>query len=203
VTISNPAQAIPAPPTGYEPAILFKYPKYKLQLAAAGLLLAVAPLLYGVAWLLRGRPAGLPFVVTASLSSLLWVCATVLATVVVHELVHGLAYQLLGYKVSYGASLRLFAAYAAAFGQWQRRNHNLIVALAPLLGLTLLLLPLLALPNPMVALVVFTALLFNTGGAIGDLYLAWRLLRLPPATLLYDVDVSTMLIYRPVGMGQR
>lgn len=197
MAISNPTPTLPAPPPGYGAAIPFEYPKYKLQLAAAGLLLAVAPLLYLLAWLLRGRPAGLPFAVASNLSTLLWVCAAVLATVIIHEIVHGLAYQLLGYQVSYGVSLRLLAAYAGAFGQWQQRNHNLIVALAPLLGLTLLFVPLLAVPNPTVALVAFTALLFNTGGAVGDLYLAWRLLRLPPATLLYDVDVSTMLIYTP------
>ena len=47
--------------------------------------------------------------------------------------------------------------------------------------------------------VAVTALMMNTAGAVGDMYLAWRLLRMPRATLLYDKDVKTMLVYRPEG----
>ena len=55
----------------------------------------------------------------------------------------------------------------------------------------------LALPNTIIVWLALIALMMNTGGAVGDLYLVWRLLRLPRETLLYDVDVKTMLIYVP------
>jgi hypothetical protein len=122
---------------------------------------------------------------------------TVLATLGIHELVHGAAYRLLGYQVSYGMSRHLLAVYAAAFDQWQTRNHNLIVALAPLIVLTVILVPLLAIQSHTIVLVALAALLMNTGGAVGDLYLAWRLLRLPRTALLYDIDTETMLIFEP------
>lgn len=188
--------ALPIPPPGYAAPVRLVYPKAALQVMAISLLLLTTPVLLGVAWLLQGRPAGAPVVTTVEDLGL--VLLTILVTVVGHEWIHGFAYQLLGYRVTYGASLKLLAAYAAAFGQWQRRRDNLIVALAPLVVLTLALVPLLGVPNRVVVVVAFTALLFNTSGAVGDLYLAWRLLRLPRGTLLYDVDPTLMLIARPM-----
>src|SRR5512145_1360015 len=186
---------IPPPPIGYQPAIPFRYPKLALQLFALILVVIITPLLLVLNWLWHGHPVTPRFL--SDPGDTVLVCVTIVATVLVHELIHGLTYRALGYRVTYGVSLRLFAAYAGAFAQFQQRNHNIIVALAPLLVLSLLLLPLLASPNPAVVLFSFTALLFNVGGASGDLYLAWRLLRLPPATRLYDVDVVTMLIFCP------
>jgi len=58
-------------------------------------------------------------------------------------------------------------------------------------------LPLLAVPNHYVASVAFSVLLTNTPGAVGDLHLAWQLLRLPRQTLLYDIDPTRMLVFLP------
>ncbi len=185
---------LPTPPPGYDVALPFEYPRLALQLAATGLVLVLLPFLFGLTWWLQGQfpmfRLGLVEVGVALM--------TIIVTVLVHELIHGLTYQLLGYKATYGASLQLLAAYAAAFGQFQRRNHNLLVALAPLFALTTLLLPLLTVSNNLMLLIAFTALLFNASGAVGDLYLSWRLLRLPPTALLYDVDPQTMLIFLPL-----
>jgi hypothetical protein len=40
-------------------------------------------------------------------------------------------------------------------------------------------------------------LVVNTSGAVGDRYLAYRLVRLPEGTLLYDADLRNSYIYRP------
>ena len=189
-------ESYPVPPPGYQTAIPFQYPKIKLQIAAVGLLVITTPALIVITWLLQGRPASFTFILDGFLELVL-VLVVVVATIVLHELVHGLTYQLLGYRVTYGVSIHLLAAYAGAFKQWQKRNHNILVALAPLVGLTPWLLWLLSLPQPIVVLLAFAALLFNIGGAVGDIYLAWRLLRLPRDTLLYDIDASTMLIFIP------
>jgi hypothetical protein len=191
-TLSSP---LPPPPTGYQPAERFRYPKLALQIAAIAMLLFATPLLLLLTGFLQGWSGGIAFV--AGIGDFALVVLTVAITVVVHECIHGLVYQLFGYRVTYGASWQLMAAYAGAFGQWQQRNHNIAVALAPLLALNLLLLPLLASPSHTLMLVGFTAILFNTGGAVGDIYLTWRLLRLPRATLLYDVNPQTMLLFLP------
>jgi hypothetical protein len=187
----------PDPPVGYRPAVQFHYPKLKLQIAALGVVVLVLPVLLFLAWIGQGRPAGLFLGGISQPRDVLVALVTVVSITIIHEWVHGLAYRLLGYRVVYGASLHLGAAYAAAFGQWQTRDHNAVVALAPLVMLTLALAPLLLVPHPTVALAAIAALLMNIGGAVGDVYLAWRLLRLPRAALLYDVDVKTMLIYVP------
>jgi hypothetical protein len=163
------------------------------------LIIVITPFLVLLTWFLQGRPGRFPLLIQGGLGDLTIVLLTVVATVFVHEWIHGLAYQLLGYKVSYGVSLQLMAAYAGAFGQWQQRRHNILVALAPLLLLTLFLVPLLSSSQPSLVLIAFTALLFNTGGAVGDLYLVWRLLRWPAASLLYDVNTSIMLVFLPVA----
>jgi hypothetical protein len=72
------------------------------------------------------------------------------------------------------------------------------VALAPLIALTAILVPMLAVSSRIVVLVGMSALLMNTAGAVGDVYLVWRLKRLPRPTSLYDVDEKTMLVYVPV-----
>ncbi len=195
--LADTAVNIPPPPTGYHPASRFEYPRLGLQVAGTLLLLLTAPLLLILTWWLQGQPAGLPLPLRVSWLNLLLIGVTIPVVIVIHELIHGLVYRALGYTVTYGANVTLGAAYAAAFNQWQTRSDNLIVALAPLLCLTGMLLPALALPSPTLVLGTFMAILFNIGGSIGDLYLVWRLLRLPPHTLLYDVDVKTMLIYRP------
>ena len=84
----------------------------------------------------------------------------------------------------------------AAFGQFQTRRDNVRCALAPLVVFTVVLTPLLAGPLP-VALLAFFVLVVNTSGAVGDLYLTWRLLRMPPETLLYDVDARHSYIFYP------
>lgn len=121
----------------------------------------------------------------------------VILTVIVHEAIHGLVYIWLGYKVTYGLSGQLGAAFAAAFQQFQTRNHNLLVALGPLLVLTPLGLLLLTNSNLFIQRLGFTIALFNTGGAIGDIYLTWRLLRLPQDALLYDANEREMYILLP------
>jgi hypothetical protein len=191
----------PQPPAGYQPAVQLEYPKLKLQVAALVVLLLITPLLLTLVWALQHRYAENPLALVSGGVDLLPVVVTVLATTTIHELIHGAAYQLLGYRVSFGMSGHLLAAYAAAFDQWQTRNHNLIVALAPLVALSAVFFPLLAVRNRAVVLVAVTALMMNTAGAVGDLYLIWRLLRMPRAALLYDRDVKTMLIYLPEGQG--
>ncbi len=187
----------PVPPAGYGAPLRFRYPVAVLQIASVLLLVVAAPLLALLTALLRGDTAAIPPVL--GVVDVLALLATIVATVLLHELVHGLSYRALGYRVSYGVSLRLVAAYAAAFGQWQRRNHNLLVALAPLLVMTPLLLLLITLGGSTAARLGFAALLFNSAGAVGDLYLAYRLLRAPAATLLYDADPRTMWMAFPVG----
>ena len=183
----------PEPPEGYGEPTQFSYPG--LWLSVGSLVLFVLSVA-GFGELMAAIRGGAPTEYTVGLAGIGVAAALSVATVVVHELVHGLAYRLLGYRVEYGIALNMGAAYAAAFGQFQTRGDNLAVGLAPLLAFTVILTPLLAGPLP-VALAAFLALVVNTSGAVGDLYLVWRLLRMPEGTLLYDVDIRHSYAYYP------
>jgi hypothetical protein len=192
------SQAYPQSPDGYQTPELFQYPTIKLQLAAIGILVVSTPLLIIFTLIMQNLTGWNIFLFSGKLIDFVIVLATILSTLILHELVHGTIYRMLGYQVRYGISPRHLAAYAGVFEQWQKRDHNIIAALSPLFVLTAIFLPLLAIPNRIIVLVAFTVLLVNTAGAVGDIYLTWRLLRMPRTTLGYDIDLSTMLVYKPV-----
>lgn len=200
---------VPDPPAGYSDPIPFQYPTVVL-LGLAALLVPIAIVGFGhLLWYAQG-PAGFEHVFTVSETAdsvsfsltsgsvaLVFLASIVLVTAL-HELVHGLVYTHLGYEVSYGIVPHLGAFYAAAFHQFQSRNDNIIVGLAPLIILNLLLLPVLFAPWPLLAFAAFVGLLFNTAGAAGDLYLVARLLRTAPGTRCYDSDIRHSYLFEPV-----
>jgi hypothetical protein len=185
----------PTPPAGYAPPMRFVYPRRGLQWGSVVLMgLTLPGLMWWTNW--WHFAAAYRLLNISTLDALL-MFLIVIVTVIIHEAIHGLAYAWLGYKVTYGLSGQLGAAFAAAFQQFQTRNHNLLVALGPLLVLTPLGLLLLTSSNLFIQRLGFTIALFNTGGAIGDLYLTWRLLRLPQNALLYDANEREMYILLP------
>src|SRR5215213_1179161 len=97
-TSSSP---LPPPPAGYRPAERFHYPKLALQVAAIAVLLLAAPLLLILTGFLQNWLAS-RIAFASGPRDFILVVLVVAVTVVVHELVHGLAYQLFGYRVTYG-----------------------------------------------------------------------------------------------------
>ncbi|WP_435179928.1 DUF3267 domain-containing protein [Halorussus sp. AFM4] len=190
---ASPEPGPPEPPEGYRESRQFSYPGLWLSL---GSLVLFGAAVVGFGELMTVLRGGASVEYTVGPAGIGVVAILSVATIVVHELVHGLVYRLLGYRVRYGVALNMGAAYAAAFGQFQTRRDNLVVALAPLVAFTVVLTPLLAGPLP-VALAAFLVLVVNTSGAIGDLYLSWRLLRMPEDALLYDVDIRHSYIFYP------
>jgi hypothetical protein len=128
---------------------------------------------------------------------MLIIVLAIVLTFVVHELIHGMVMRVFGYRVSYGIFWHMGGFYTAAFQQFVTRDHNIIIALAPLLIITPLALVVMLLPVGFGVIVALMVVICNTAGAVGDMYLTWRLLRLPRATLLYDVNIQRMLIYEP------
>lgn len=193
--VARAAEDDPPPPPGYQPPYRFIYPAGKLTLLSVGIAFVGTPALMLLTWWAQGSPD--PLSVTLDGGDMLVVVLTIVLTVVVHELIHGAVMGGSGYRVSYGIFWQLGGFYTAAFKQFVTRDHTITIALAPLLVITPLGIVLLLLPVGLAVIVGLTALLINTTGAIGDIYLTWRLLRLPRTTLLYDVSIERMLIYEP------
>jgi hypothetical protein len=185
----------PPTPSGYREPYSFSYSKLGMNIGAVLLVLIMTPLLSAFTWLLQGNP---PFFDTSlsgwGMIGFSFVIAVI--TIVVHELIHGLAYVLMGYHVSFGVYWKL-GLYTAALRQFQKRDHILISALAPVVLLMVMMLPMLAIHSSLVVETAFIVLLVNTSGAFGDLYLAWRLLHVPRYTLAFDADSKNSFIYEP------
>ncbi|MFU1783484.1 DUF3267 domain-containing protein [Haloarcula japonica] len=204
----DPADTLrPVTPPGYQPPQSFRYSPVVL-LGLVMVLLPVAAVVFGwLLWYAQGTAldavfsveetaTSITFTLTSGLVAVTFVVAIVAVTVL-HELVHGVVYHWFGYDVSYGVAPQLGAFYAAAFHQFQHRTHNIIVGIAPLVVLDALFLPMLFVPIPLLAFAAFLALLFNTAGAAGDLYLVATLLRTPAGSLMYDSDIRHSYMFCP------
>jgi hypothetical protein len=188
--------AVIPPPAGYQSGHVVRYPALAVNLASMALLCIITPLLVWLTSVLQAmtvHPVALPL----TLEDLLLGWSTMIATVGVHEAIHVVIIRVCGYHASCGFMRRQFAAYAGAFGQWQLRRHALLITLAPLVVITAVAVPLLGAAQRSLVVVGFSALLANTGGVAGDLYVTWRLLWLPRQALIYDVDPMQMLIGVP------
>jgi hypothetical protein len=185
---------VPQTPEGYRAPVQFQYPMMQLQII--GIVGLIASIFSFGALGTQAQGTGL---LPRNLIEVVWWLALIPITFVIHELIHGMVYRLFGYRVYYGLSVQLGAAYAAAFGQFQKRWHNLVAALMPLIVITLIGVPVLTVPDSRVlAMSAYLVLLINTSGAVGDLYISYRLLQMPRHTLLYDVSIDRMLIFYPV-----
>ncbi|WP_435155643.1 DUF3267 domain-containing protein [Haladaptatus sp. DFWS20] len=200
----------PQTPAGYSRPTRFDYSSLLLAVLSTIMLVISAVEFGAILWYFQGKPEEISVGITiTSGSDFLALFAGIgvfIGTLLVHEAIHGLVSRLLGYRVSYGFEPRIPALYTAAFGQFVTRRDNMLVGVAPLVVITLVGIPLLAGPMP-VALAAYFALLVNTSGAVGDLYLLWRLWRLPPETMLYDTDIRHSYVFEPasdtaIGVGK-
>ncbi len=111
------------------------------------------------------------------------------AIVVLHEIVHGLTMSAYGARPRYGIKWELMAAYAVAKDHVFARNAFLVVALMPLATLTPLLwaatwwLP----PGGLWTAAALAGVL-NTVGAVGDLFMTWKVLHYPASARVLDEE---------------
>jgi hypothetical protein len=123
--------------------------------------------------------------------ALLWLVINIAGSLVIlplHELIHGLAFFLWGGKPFFGAKLP-FALYCGARQQVFRRNQYLVVGLAPLVVITVVAF-VLTLFFPILASYTLFANLSNFSGAVGDVWVAARILRQPADILVEDTDAG-------------
>jgi hypothetical protein len=120
--------------------------------------------------------------------------AVLLAILPIHEALHGVAIRWAGHKPRYGAKLTKLVLYATADNALFRRNEYLVVALTPIVGITIggMLLVLIA-PDSF-GFYISLAVIFNAASAIGDLVQSAVLLRYPSSVLVLDEE-DGMRIY--------
>lgn len=144
---------------------------------------------------------------TENASNLLVIATWLLipAVFVIHELIHGLAIRLQGYKPRYGTffapvteTIQLpIAFYATTDGAYFPRRGFVVIALAPLIVISIVgLIGLMLLPgnlhlpwNIMIAL--------NSTGASGDVWMTWLVLQYSSSILIRDEADAIRIYDRP------
>ncbi len=121
----------------------------------------------------------------------------VVLTFVLHELAHGLTMQVWGAHPRYGVLLKQFVFYATAPGFAFRRIPYVMVALAPLAGLSVVAIAgmLILAGTPWITVLALCATI-NGAGAIGDLWMAAIVLRHPSNAYVMD-ERDGMRVFLP------
>jgi len=113
--------------------------------------------------------------------------AGIVVTFVLHELTHGLVMQLFGAKPKYGIIWKGLMLYATSPGYAYRRNNYVVIALAPFLFISaLVILGMWILQG--IAWVALLAIcgVVNASGAVGDMWITMIVLRY--AAMAYVMD---------------
>jgi hypothetical protein len=172
-----------------------------LNLAGLGLLLGSGWLF--TALLLRLRPREALPALAGGFSGwgmLLWLGWLVLTTVlmlVLHEALHGIFFWLFS-RARPQFGFRGWYAFAAAPGWYFPRRQYLLIALAPLAGISLLCALALAFVPPILFVPTLLMAVFNASGAVGDLWVAVMLAR--RGRDCYALDLGDAVeFYEPEG----
>lgn len=127
---------------------------------------------------------------------LLALMGTLILVIVIHEWFHGLFFQFFT-KSKPVYALKSLYAYAAAPGWFIPRNQYLIIGLAPLIGISITGIALIPfLPIHWLAILLFF-LAMNAAGAVGDLYVTYKILQYPPDAMIRD-DGDAFSLYMRV-----
>lgn len=188
-------------PEGYKPVLHIDLQKDKrLALLVNGLALLIGVILFGIAVCFVPVDSFMDF---ANPGMMLWklavLCGGIIGYVILHEAVHGVVMRhYCEAKVKFGFT-GLYA-YAGSEGYYCRR-HYIIIALAPIVfwGAVLLLVNFLVPPSWFY--VVYWIQVMNLSGAAGDLYVSWKMHKMPPDILVQDTGVEMTVFGRMEEMN--
>jgi len=124
----------------------------------------------------------------------IWIILVFIISIPLHEFLHGLAIRRAGHKPRYGMMLSKGAFYATADNALFWREDFIFIALAPLIGITLLGLLLVFILPDTLGYYVSLGVVFNAANSIGDLWMTAVVRRYPPSTLVRD-QADSIRIY--------
>ncbi|MBN1681125.1 MAG: DUF3267 domain-containing protein [Anaerolineae bacterium] len=160
-----------------------------LPLTASGLLMFGALLVYHEE---MGGPLVIP-ALSGELPSLVGLLL-VLLVLPLHEWIHGLAIRRCGHTPRYG--VKLLVLFATSDGALFRRNEFILIALAPLVTVTLAGLFVMVFLPYQLGYWIALAVVLNAAGAIGDLWMTIAALRFDASALIRDEEDSMRIFAR-------
>lgn len=129
-------------------------------------------------------------------SPLLGILLVIVTVFTVHEAIHGLFIWIYGHRPHFGFKPQYGVFYATANDALFPRNQFLVIALAPLVIMTIIGMALMMIVPDALGYYVGLVIVLNAGGAIGDLWMTVVVLRYPPHTLVRD-EADSIRIYLP------
>lgn len=131
----------------------------------------------------------------------LLIIVVLISTFLLHEWAHGLAIRWFGHRPRYGFKPLKGVLYATADGAYFWRNQFIAVALAPLVGLSVVYLAGMLWVSPEVGVVLMLAATLNATGAIGDIWSVVVVIRYPPTAIVQDLeDALRVFTEAPSGL---
>jgi hypothetical protein len=118
-------------------------------------------------------------------------------TLVLHELIHGLVMRISGVRPRYGVLWKQAMFYATAPGYAFPRNHYVVIALAPFILISLLVvLGMWLLQGTVWVALLGVGGLFNASGAVGDMWITRIVLQYPDNAYIMD-ERDGMRVFLP------
>lgn len=181
-------------PTGYEQVYSIDLASNKkmaivLNLAGLGILLLTFWLLAIFANKVHPELSNTSFKLAINLVNLLLLVLILVISMAVHEMIHG-AFFWFFTRSRPVFGLGLSYAYAAAPDWYIPKRQYWIIGLAPLLLIDLAGLLVMTFFPPAALVPAAVAIGFNTGGAVGDLWIVYRLFRASASCLVRDTGHS-------------
>ncbi len=127
-----------------------------------------------------------------------WIVLLLVVSIVIHEGLHGLAILWAGHKPRFGMMLSKGAFYATADDALFPRNTFIVVALAPIVGITLLCMLIVYFVPDALGFYVALAAVLNAANSIGDLWMTAAVLRYTSTALVRD-EADSIRIYIQAG----
>ncbi len=172
--------------------------KYLLINLLALIPLVISLIVMGLWWGLVLRVRGsVPGGLGADWPWWFWLIAIFVLIVVIHEGLHGLAIRWAGHKPRFGMILSKGAFYATADGAYFWRNDFVVIALAPIVVMTLAGMLLVWLLPDTAGYYVALGVVLNAANAIGDLWMTVVVLHFPALVLVQDEADSIRIFAKP------
>jgi hypothetical protein len=175
-------------PPGYQEVLHWRITDRPIRVVSIQILAVLSFVIFGLVFSSLAISLGqLPSHMEFGLAETVAVLAAIVLTLVLHELIHGAGMQCFGAKPKYGALWKQLMFYATAPEFAFRRNNYVVVALAPIVVISILVvLGMVLLQGAIWVALLAICATFNASGAIGDLWITSIVLRYPMKAFVMD-----------------
>jgi hypothetical protein len=186
--MNNPNPVSNSLPDGYQEILYWRITEKKSRILFMNILAIPLFIIFGLFFsALADRLGRLPSSIEFGLREVGMILLGVILTLVLHELVHGMAMQMYGANPKYGVIWKQMMLYATSPGFAYRRNNYVVVALAPLVLISILIvLGLWVLQGTLWVALLAVCGTINASGAVGDMWITTIALRFAPTAHIMD-----------------